>query len=155
MLKLKPIVRFLSAAGSALLLVAACGQDSAESQDVSDDSETHSPAHQRHAEITVHTSDDVKPRNDLENERVDPWTGHEIVDDSTIRIFFTGGDPKCFGAKPMIEESPSEIRIAIIIGSIPEASETCHALGVLNAMTVETAEKINGRNIVRWDNPGL
>jgi len=83
------------------------------------------------------------------------WTGHEIVDDSTIRIFFTGSDPKCFGAKTMIEESQSEIRIAIIIGSIPEASETCHTLGVLNAMTVETAEKINGRNIVRWDNPGL
>src|SRR5699024_7874340 len=70
-LKQKPIVCLLSAAGSALLLVAACGQDSAESQDVSDDSETHSPAHQCHAEVTVHTSDDVKPRNELENERVD------------------------------------------------------------------------------------
>lgn len=155
MLKQKPMVRFLAVAGSALLLVASCGQGSAESQDVSDDSQSHSPA-EHDAETSVPSGkNDVESREDLENERVGSWTAHEIVDDSTIRVFFIGGDPKCFGSRAMVEESPSEIKIAVIHGSIPQAPENCTAVGASNAITVETEDKINERDIVPWDDPEL
>lgn len=155
-MKQKPMVRFLAIVWSSLLLVTACGQDSADSQDVSDHNQSHNPADDTNAEISVPSGkNDIEPRDDLENERAGSWSRHEIIDDTSIRVFFTGGDPKCFGSRAMIEETSSEIRIAVINGSIPEAPEHCTAVGASNSMTVETEDEIDERDILHWEDPAL
>lgn len=125
-MKQTPMVRAIAAACLVLLLVAACGQGSVDQEEggAQDDSQADSPGVEEDTDISVPTNaSDIQPRDDLKNERVSSWSRYEIVDDTTIRIFFTGGDPKCFSARAIVEESPSEIRVALVEGSIPEAPE--------------------------------
>ena len=84
---------------------------------------------------------------DLREEREVEWTRYEIDSEKTIRVFFQNGDPKCYGARAELEESSSSISIAVIVGVLPDAPETCLMVGVESWLLVNTREPIGSRAI--------
>lgn len=99
-------------------------------------------------ENTESDSQDEVQRDDLENEHVIEWQRYEQVSDTQIRVFFTTGSPRCYGARAVVEESAETVEIATIEGTLPDAPEVCTLEARFVSMLVETQNVIGDREVI-------
>lgn len=131
---------------AALLLVSGCA--SFENEGSPPDTGSQSP------DQNLPGPDDT-PRDDLRNEHVVEWQRYEVVDDSTLRVFFTAGSETCYGTRSIIEETDAVVRIATVEGEIPEAPEVCTLVGREASLVIETTKPIGEREVVSLPEPEL
>lgn len=87
------------------------------------------------------------PRDDLVHEHWTEWQSAVPTGDSTVRVEYWNGTETCYGARAVVEETDSEVRIAIITGTLPEAPDACIAIAKQDFMEVTTAAPLDGRAI--------
>lgn len=91
---------------------------------------------------------DVQQSTDLHDERPASWSRYEIVSDHSIRIYFTQGDPKCYGVRATVEEDTTTVRISLYFGTIPGAPNVCTAVGMLASLLLTTRDPIGTRSVI-------
>ena len=101
------------------------------------------------------TEVDEPHRNDLTNERAVDWERHEIVDENSIRVFFTAGTSSCFGARAVVEETDTAVEIAVIEGTFPDAPGACTLEARGATILVETEQPVADRDVVQLADPEL
>lgn len=70
-----------------------------------------------------------------------------MLDDSTLRLHATIGDPKCNGLRYVLEENSQTVSIATIHGVPPNAPEQCTAVAALLTLRVPLAEPLGDRTV--------
>lgn len=93
--------------------------------------------------------EDEIPRDDLVEERVLPWTDSANVSDTQIRVFFVAGNPACYGTRAITEQTDSEVAVAVIQGTLPEAPEACAALAFQGSLLIDLDAPLGDRPVVK------
>lgn len=101
------------------------------------------------------TEADETYRTDLVDEWVVEWERYEIIDENSIRFFFTTGPENCFGARAEVEETADAVQIAVIEGRPAGGPEMCTLIARQASIVVETAEPIADREIIPLADPKL
>lgn len=92
---------------------------------------------------------DEIPRDDLLEERVLSWTDSENVSDTQVRVSFVGGNPACYGTRAITEQTGSEVAVALIQGTLPEAPEACTALAFQGSLLIDLDAPLGDRPVVK------
>lgn len=100
------------------------------------------------------SSDDAH-RDDLTEERVIEWDRHEVVSDTELRVFFLAGSEECYGVRSVVEETQTEIHVAVIEGVLPDSPDVCTMEARNASLLVETDQPIDDRKIVPLADPEL
>lgn len=98
---------------------------------------------------------DDKPRNDLSQERAVGWQRFELVDENTVRVFFSAGSKSCYGTRAVVEETESTVEIAAIEGKIPGAPDVCTLIARQASILVETSQPVGDREVIPLADPEL
>jgi precorrin-3B methylase len=106
-----------------------------------------STAHPAASSSSSSAADDEIPRHDLSDERAVAWTRFEVVDDHHLRLFFSSGDPECYGARAEVRESETAVIVGVIVGILPDAPGTCTAVARFSSIVVTTDQPIGDRVI--------
>lgn len=101
------------------------------------------------------TNIDDTPRNDLSQERAVDWQRFELVDDNTIRVFFSAGTESCYGTRAVVEETDEAVEIAVIEGKIPGAPDVCTLIARQASILVETSQPVGDREVIPPADPEL
>jgi hypothetical protein len=134
-------------AGLALLTVVGVGcarQDSGGGGEASGSSTAHpAPTQDTTGDAVV----DDEPRTDLTGQQVVDWTHYEAVSDRQLRFHFPTGSPDCYGSRAAVEEDASRIRVATIVGLVPDAPENCSLVGRTASILVTTEAPVGDRAV--------
>ena len=90
---------------------------------------------------------DEEPRTDLTGQQVVEWTDYEVVSEQQLRFRFPTGSPDCYGSRAAIEEDDSGIRVATIVGLVPDAPENCSMVGRNASILVTTEAPVGDREV--------
>jgi hypothetical protein len=111
---------------------------------VSSDTEGHP------AETTTEMSPtDVQPRDDLADEHAVEWIRSEQPSDREVRVYFLMGNPKCYGARAQVRETPNEIEIAVMEGTLPDAPENCALVAAEASILITLDMPVASRRITQ------
>ena len=95
-----------------------------------------------------HSVNDLVSRTDLTNEQEISWTDYEVLDEGKkIRVFFEKGT--CSGIRSAVTEGVVSVRIQVMEGSLPGASEVCNAAVEVASTVVELESPLNGRLVLQ------
>lgn len=134
-------------AGVALLTAAGAGcgqQDPGGGGETSGNSTAHpAPTQETSGDAVV----DEEPRTDLTGQQVVEWTDYEVVSDQQVRFHFPTGTPDCYGSRAAVEEDDSGIRVATIVGLLPDAPEDCALVGRVASILVTTEAPVGDRSV--------
>ncbi|MDI3329573.1 MAG: hypothetical protein QJR09_02410 [Micrococcus sp.] len=134
-------------AGMALLTTVGLGcarQDAGGGDQPSSASTAHqAPTQDTSGEAVV----DEEPRADLTGQQVIPWTDYEVVSERQLRFHFPTGSPDCYGSRAAVEEDDSGIRVATIVGLVPDAPENCALVGRTASILVTTEAPVGDRTV--------
>lgn len=98
---------------------------------------------------------DDTPRNDLSQERAVDWQRFELVDDNSVRVFFSAGSKSCYGTRAVVEETDEAVEIAVIEGRFPGAPDICTLVARQASILVETSQPVGGREVITLADPEL
>jgi hypothetical protein len=90
---------------------------------------------------------DEEPRTDLTGQQVVEWTDYEVVSDQELRFHFPTGTPDCYGSRTAVEEDDSSIRVATIVGLVPDAPANCALVGRTASILVTTEAPVGDRTV--------
>lgn len=78
------------------------------------------------------------------------WDRYEVVDERTVRIFFSSGIEPCYVlANVDVAYQPAEVRITLLEGSdARSAGQTCIELAVAKVVSVTLEQPLAGRAVV-------
>ena len=94
------------------------------------------------------SSNDVQQRTDLSNEHISSWNRYEVVSDTSVRIFFSMGNPKCHGVRATVDEDSSAVLITLYEGTLPNAPTECAAIAVNASLLLTTRNPIGIRSVI-------
>lgn len=100
------------------------------------------------AEAPEQSSNDVQQRTDLSNEHISSWNRYEVVSDTSVRIFFSMGNPKCHGVRSTVDEDSSAVLITLYEGTLPNAPTECAAIAVNASLLLTTRNPIGTRSVI-------
>lgn len=95
------------------------------------------------------SANDVQQRTDLVNEHQSSWNRYEVVSDTAVRIFFSMGLPRCYGARATVDEDSSTVLITLYEGTLPNAPTACAAVAVNASLLLTTRNPIGNRSIIQ------
>lgn len=101
------------------------------------------------------TEIDDTPRNDLSQERAVDWQRFELVDDNSVRVFFSAGSKSCYGPRAVVEETDEAVEIAVIEGRFPGAPDICTLIARQASILVETSQPVGDREVIPLADPEL
>lgn len=101
------------------------------------------------------TEIDDTPRNDLSQERAVDWQRFELVDDNSVRVFFSVGSKSCYGTRAVVEETDEAVEIAVIEGRFPGAPDICTLIARQASILVETSQPVGDREVIPLADPEL
>lgn len=92
----------------------------------------------------------VQPRPGMIDVRPIPWTDYEVLDDRTIRVFFTSGVEPCYVLDRVeVAYNPDTVTVTLYQGTAPDARDTaCIEIAVEKAVDVTLEEPLGGRTVV-------
>ncbi|QPK82279.1 hypothetical protein G7Y41_06255 [Schaalia sp. ZJ405] len=74
----------------------------------------------------------------MRSERIIPWTEYEVSGERELNFTVNTGDPQCYGTRTVVKETGRSLQAAIVEGVLPDAPETCTAVGLIKNLTVTT-----------------
>lgn len=90
---------------------------------------------------------DLAPREDPVDEAVRRWTRVEQVSDHSLRVVFTGGTTACFGYRVLMEESERSVRISLVEGLLPGATDPIPLVAASLSMRAELEQPLGRRRV--------
>ena len=100
------------------------------------------------AKAPEQSPNDIQQRTDLVNEHISSWNRYEVISDTSVRIFFSMGNPRCHGVRATVNESSSTVLITLYEGTLPNAPTACAALAVNASLLLTTRNPIGTRSIL-------
>lgn len=82
------------------------------------------------------------------NEHISSWNRYEVVSDTSVRIFFSMGNPKCHGVRATVDEDSSAVLITLYEGTLPNAPTECAAIAVNASLLLTTRNPIGIRSVI-------
>ncbi|BDR54042.1 hypothetical protein KIMH_01530 [Bombiscardovia apis] len=74
------------------------------------------------------------------------WQTYEVVSPTTLRIPFVGnGDSRCYGFRATVEETPKEVRIRLLSGTLPKAPRACTLPALHSTLLVQLKAPLSDR----------
>lgn len=113
-----------------------------------------STAHSASTGPTAGTTDD-QPRDDLTDEKAVEWIRYERISPHRLRVFFTTGDPKCYGSRAIVRQSSTQVAVAVIVGVLPGAPKQCTAIGRYASLLVTLDAPLGDRRVIELPNPPM
>lgn len=89
----------------------------------------------------------MAPRHDLTAEAPVGFQRFEATGPKTVRVHFVLEKPACSGARAVVQESTSAVRIAMVRGLLPGAPAACASNAQLATMTVTLKEPVGKRKL--------
>jgi hypothetical protein len=99
------------------------------------------------ADIASVPSVDATSRDDLIDETDLAWTRYAVVTPTSVRIFFNGANPSCYGVRTIVDESVSTVTISLRQGTLPQASDQCPLLAYQGSVLVSLGAPLGDRTI--------
>lgn len=92
----------------------------------------------------------VEPRSGMSNVRPVSWSDYEVLDERSVRVFFTSGVEPCYVLDRVdVQYSPERITVSLFVGSDPEAGNVaCIEIAVFKAVDVRLDEPLGARPVV-------
>jgi hypothetical protein len=90
---------------------------------------------------------DEESRTDMTGQQVVEWTDYEVVSAQELRFHFPTGTPDCYGSRAAVEEDDSGIRVATIVGLLPDAPQDCPMVGRKASILVTTEAPVADREV--------
>ena len=101
------------------------------------------------------SSDGNASRTDLKNEQIVEWTRSEQISPNQLKLYFSSGTEKCYGARAVVKESDTSVEVATIVGRLPNASANCSLIGREASVIVKTEKPIGERKVDHLKNVDL
>ena len=147
-IRLRRLTAALAAAVLAVITMTGCTAGGGESPS---GSATTNPGYDPAAKPPAQSTNDIRQRTDLHNERVSSWSRYEVVSNHSIRVFFTMGDPQCHGVRATIDEDTTAVRITLYEGTLPDAPTECTTLAASASLLVATRDPVGTRSVISGD----
>lgn len=147
-IRLRRLTAVLAAAVLAVIAMTGCTDGGGESPS---GSATTNPGYDPAAKPPAQSTNDIRQRTDLHNERVSSWSRYEVVSNHSIRVFFTMGDPQCHGVRAAIDEDTTAVRITLYEGTLPDAPTECTTLAASASLLVATRDPVGTRSVISGD----
>ena len=90
---------------------------------------------------------DLSPRDHLSAEAPVGFERFEATGSATVRVHFVLEKPDCSGARAVVKETSSVVRIAVVRGLLPGAPSACAANAQLATMSVTLKEPLGKRRL--------
>lgn len=92
----------------------------------------------------------VEPRPGMSNVRPVSWNDYEILNERSVRVFFTSGIEPCYVLdRAEVRYSPERVTVSLFVGSDPQAGNVaCIEIAVFKAVDVRLDEPLGGRPVV-------
>ena len=87
----------------------------------------------------------------MHDENVARIEDHAVIDQRTIRIAGMTGTTRCFGVRPVVQETDTEVRLALVAGTLPGTDGPCTLEARLAAVDAPLARDLGDRTIVLLD----
>lgn len=94
-------------------------------------------------------SGDEISRNDLTNESAVRWSEYQIVDETHLRVTFSGGHQPCTGHRVEVTETTDSIIVDLFAGSPPSSPDQCLLHDMDGTILVELKDPIGDRKITQ------
>ncbi|MCK7636716.1 hypothetical protein [Corynebacterium pygosceleis] len=91
------------------------------------------------------------PTDGMYDEYVTRIGDHAVVDRRTIRIAGMTGTTRCFGVRPVVDETDTEVRLALVAGTLPGTDGPCTREARFAAVDVPLTRDLGDRKIVLLD----
>ena len=87
----------------------------------------------------------------MRDEHVAHIEDHAVIDQRTIRIAGITGTARCFGVRPVVNETDNEVRLALVAGTLPGTDGPCTEEARFTAVDVPLSRDLGDRRIVLLD----
>ena len=91
------------------------------------------------------------PSDGMHDENVVRIEDHAVIDQRTIRIAGMTGTTRCFGVRPVVQETDTEVRLALVAGTLPGVDGPCTLEARLAAVDAPLSRDLGDRKIVLLD----
>ena len=101
---------------------------------------------------------DEPSRDDLRDEHTASWHRYDILNDTTIRMYYSGetGLTDCYGFRTEVQENTTSVNVKLIIGQLPHPPRECSdrgdnqrsMVGRVYSLLVHTKQPIRSRSII-------
>ncbi|MBO0595002.1 hypothetical protein I2485_08315 [Nesterenkonia sp. E16_7] len=141
-----------------LLLLTSCAGDSdAIGAESPDDRSTSAPAATSPAEGLDDGgggSPEMKPTpvretSELVSEHLSSWQEYSTPSETELQMAFYSGNPACYGVRAVVEETDTQVRVATISGTLPDAiNSACTQEARYVALVIELDQPLGEREVV-------
>lgn len=91
----------------------------------------------------------VESRDDLLNLRAVTIDRLAVADDdTTVKVWFIGGVPECYGARGTLTESDDVVEVLLEVGNPPDGADACNDIGIGSVMQLTLSEPLGSRSLV-------
>ncbi|MBI8989211.1 hypothetical protein [Corynebacterium meridianum] len=87
----------------------------------------------------------------MRDEHIARIEDHAVIDQRTIRIAGMTGTARCFGVRPVVDETDNEVRLALVAGTLPGTDGPCTEEARFAAVDVPLSRDLGDRKIVLLD----
>ncbi|MBI9000785.1 hypothetical protein M0E87_04625 [Corynebacterium sp. CCM 9185] len=87
----------------------------------------------------------------MRDEHIARIEDHAVIDQRTIRIAGMTGTARCFGVRPVVDETDNEVRLALVAGTLPGTDGPCTEEARFAAVDVPLSRDLGDREIVLLD----
>ena len=101
---------------------------------------------------------DEPSRDDLRDEHTASWRRYDILNDTTIRLYYSGeaGLTDCHGFRTEVRENTTTVNVKLLIGQLPHPPRECidrgdqqrSLVGRVYSLIVHTKQPIRRRSII-------
>ncbi|AZA12660.1 hypothetical protein ACFPVT_02060 [Corynebacterium choanae] len=93
---------------------------------------------------------DLAANPQIENPHQTTWDGYEIIGDgSQIRVFFTTGTHRCYGINTAVTQTPTQVKITVFQGRLPDAPMACTRELVVTSTVVDLDQPLGARMVTQ------
>lgn len=91
----------------------------------------------------------VRETSELVSEHLSSWQEYSTPSETELQMAFYSGNPACYGVRAVVEETDSQVRVATISGTLPDAIDSaCTQEARYVALVIELDEPLGEREVV-------
>ncbi|MCH8561810.1 hypothetical protein LTI14_01045 [Nesterenkonia sp. YGD6] len=91
----------------------------------------------------------VQEAPELVSEHLSSWQEYSTASETELQLAFYSGNPACYGVRSVVEEDDTEVRVATISGTLPDAvGSACTQEARYVALVIELDQPLGDREVV-------
>ncbi|MGJ9405517.1 hypothetical protein ACHABQ_04220 [Nesterenkonia aurantiaca] len=92
----------------------------------------------------------VHETSELVSEHLSSWQEYSSASETELQVALYSGNPACYGVRSVVEETDTQVRVATISGTLPDAIDSaCTQEARYVALVIELDEPLGEREVVQ------